>query len=128
MARRIGDNNRAVMLTADAVRRIGKTVQAYEQGRTDIKARPLRTAYGDDGDSIRLGSISGSWLKGDTATVTRMKGDGTAFTPHEEFEALNHFVDISIDCGSGVQRKVACALVGSTWILIAAECDPSGGS
>lgn len=111
------------MLTADAARRIGKAVQAYEQGHPQMRGRPLRTASGDGGDELRLGTVSGSWLKGATATVTRLKGDGDPWSPAQTFEAVNYFADISIDCGT---RKVACALIGTTWILIAAECSSSG--
>lgn len=118
-----GDNTRPVMLTADAARRIGRAVQAYEQGHPQMRGKLLRTAAGDGGDELRLGTVSGSWLKGATATVTRLNGDGSAWSPQQTFEAINHFADISIDCGS---RTVACARIGSTWILIAAECSTAG--
>ena len=53
------------MLTADSARRIAKAVQAYEQNRTNIKAKPLRT-MSDDGGSIRWARVAEDWPK-DTA-------------------------------------------------------------
>lgn len=118
----IGDNTRGVMLTQDSAKRIARAVQSYEsRARYAIKAKPLRTASGDDGsEAVRMGVITGAWMKGDIATVTRLDGNGNAWVPADEtFEAINHFANISVDCGS---RKVACADVGGVWILIAAEC------
>lgn len=120
MARKIGDNTRPVMLTADAARRIGRAVQAYEQGRSRVPPRTLRVGGDDGGQEIRMGSVSGAWDKNTTKTVTRLQGDGTAWVPEQTFDAVNHFSDLSDICPS---RKVACALVGTTWVLIAAECD-----
>jgi len=74
--------------------------------------------FGSDG-GVRLGTISATWLKGTDATVTKLNGDGTPISPTVTFTATNHFVDISVDCGP---KKVACASVGGTWILVAAEC------
>lgn len=81
---------------------------------------------GGGGGGIRFGKVSGSWPKGTTHSVTRLKGNGDPPTTPSTFTAKNWFCDISIDCG---ERYVACAKVDSTWILIAAECEgASGGS
>jgi len=71
------------------------------------------------GSGIRLGTISATWSKGSTATVTQQSGDGTAITPTTTFTASNYFATITVSSGT---KRVACALAGSTWVLIAAEC------
>lgn len=71
------------------------------------------------GAGLRLGTISATWTKGATATVTRQNGDGTAITPTATFTARNWFATVTVSSGT---RRVACGQVGSEWILIAAEC------
>ena len=69
-----------------------------------------------EGGHIRLGTISATWNKGAFATVTQQNGDGTAMDGNPTFSAMNYFA-----VASGTKR-VACAKVDDTWILIAAEC------
>lgn len=71
-------------------------------------------------EKIRLGTISMTWAKGGTATVTQINGDGTAMAGNPTFTARNHFIDITVTTGT---KKVACGLTDATWILIAAECE-----
>lgn len=71
------------------------------------------------GGGIRLGTVSATWTKGATATVTQLYGDGTPLEGTPTFTATNHFVTIPVSSGT---KRVACALVDATWILIAAEC------
>lgn len=68
---------------------------------------------------LRLGTISSSWAKGATATVTEQNGDGTAHTGSPTFTATNYFAAITVSSGT---RRVACGKVDDRWILIAAEC------
>ena len=68
---------------------------------------------------VRLGTVSSSWSKGATATVTEQNGDGSAMNPTTTFSAKNYFANVTVQSGT---RRVACAKVGDTWILIAAEC------
>jgi hypothetical protein len=68
---------------------------------------------------VRLGTISATWSKGSSATVTRQKRDGTALTPAQTFTARNWFATITVSSGT---KRVACANVDGWWILIAAEC------
>lgn len=76
------------------------------------------------GELIRLGTIAYTWAKGATATVTQLNGDGTEMDGDPTFEAINHFITITVGGGSGGgPKKVACGRVGEFWILIAAECD-----
>jgi hypothetical protein len=71
------------------------------------------------GSGFRVGTISATWTKGQTATVTQQQGDGTAITPTQTFTARNHYATITVSSGT---KRVGCALAGSTWVLIAAEC------
>jgi hypothetical protein len=71
------------------------------------------------GSGFRVGTISSTWTKGATATVTQQNGDGTAITPTQTFTARNHYATITVASGT---KRVGCALAGSTWVLIAAEC------
>lgn len=71
------------------------------------------------GSSVRLGTISANWNKGATATVTEQSGDGTAISPTVTFTAKNYFADVTVSSGT---KRVACTQIGSTWVLIAAEC------
>lgn len=110
---------RRVTFTDDGARRIVNVVRAVERGSRDQP--PIRfRGVGDDGEGVRLGTISGTWTKGQEAEVTMLDAStGAPLSPTITFMATNWFADISVDCG---ERKVACALVGGTWILVAAEC------
>lgn len=71
------------------------------------------------GRTMKLGTISSTWTKGGTATVTEQNGDGTARTSNPTFTAKNYFADVLVTGGT---RRVACQLIDSTWVLVAAEC------
>jgi len=118
MGKRADNSDRGVMLTREAVRRIGAAVQHYEHGDRNQPPIKFRTAE-DEGSEFRLGTISGTWLKGHTASVTQLNGDGSALSPTVEFLASNFFATITVSSGT---KKVACAKIGVTWVLIAAEC------
>ena len=98
-------------------KRIATVVRDAERGDRDLSAVTLRTS--SDESEIRLGTISATWTKGTTATVTQLKPDGSARSPTRAFTAKNWFATVTVSSGS---KKVACASVGSQWILIAAEC------
>lgn len=100
----------------DVIRRVDGGV--YGGGGTGIPTR-LQEMNRGGGADLRLGRVTGSWLKGATKTVVQLDGNGIALSPEKTFEAKNFFSDISIDCGT---KKVACARIGGAWILIAAEC------
>lgn len=68
---------------------------------------------------VRLGTISATWTKGNTATVTEQNGDGSAKSPTTTFSAKNYFATVTVSSGT---KRVACAKVDDTWMLIAAEC------
>lgn len=76
---------------------------------------------GSNQESVRLGTISATWTKGQTATVTRQNGDGTGIAGNPTFVAKNYFATVPASPDS--QARVACALADNTWILIAAECN-----
>jgi hypothetical protein len=69
--------------------------------------------------TIKLGTISGTWFKGANASVTEQNGDGTERTGNPTFTAKNYFADVTAPSGT---KRVACQLIDSTWVLIAAEC------
>lgn len=71
------------------------------------------------GGGVRLGTVSATWTKGSTATVTQQNGDGTARSGNPTFTAANYFATVTVSSGT---KRVACALIDSTWALIAAEC------
>jgi triosephosphate isomerase len=71
------------------------------------------------GASIRLGTIAATWTKGNSATVTMQSGDGAAVSPAVTFTAQNYFATVTVASGT---RRVACARIDNTWVLIAAEC------
>ena len=75
--------------------------------------------FGAAASGVRLGTVSATWAKGNTATVTEQNGDGTAKSPTTTFEAKNYFATVTVASGT---KRVACAKVDDTWILIAAEC------
>jgi hypothetical protein len=71
------------------------------------------------GGGVRLGTVSATWTKGNTATVTEQNGDGSAKSPTTTFTAKNYFATVTVASGT---KRVACAKVDDTWILLAAEC------
>ena len=110
----------------------GKIGRLAVAGVVQIKASELSKAGGCQviwkdtnwaliatGGGLRMGSISATWSKGSTATVTEQNGDGTATSPSGTFTATNHFANITVSSGT---KRVACGKVGDKWILIAAEC------
>lgn len=68
---------------------------------------------------VRLGTISATWAKGNTATVTEQDGDGSAKSPTTTFTAKNYFATVTVASGT---KRVACAKIDDTWVLLAAEC------
>lgn len=98
-------------------KRIASVVTNAERGKRDTGPATLRTA--SDEIEVRLGTISATWNKGSTATVTQLKPDGSAMTTPRTFTAKNWFADVTVSSGT---KNVACASVGNEWILIAAEC------
>jgi hypothetical protein len=117
--RKANPGQRPFMVSGDSMKRIAAAVQGYEHGNRKQSAVHFRTATGDDGGGIRLGKIDEGWSKGETATVRRYRGDGTEIE-NAQFDAVNRFADVSV--GSGGEVWVACAMIDSTWHLIAAEC------
>jgi hypothetical protein len=109
---------------------IGKVAVAgaVQVKRADLHTLTDKTVLWEDsnwalvvlqGASIRLGTIAGTWTKGQTATVTMQSGDGAAVSPTVTFTATNYFASVTVASGT---RRVACARIDNTWVLIAAEC------
>lgn len=106
-------------LTPSAARRVGRVVRDYEAGDRDQPPIRFRDAGGDD-DVVRLGTVSATWAKGATATVTPIQSDGNAMAGAVTFTAYNWFAAVTVP--NNATRKVACAWCDGRWILIAAEC------
>lgn len=102
---------------ADA-QRIANAVHFVESARRQANTSWLPRTTGSR-RSVRLGSISETWEKGDTADVTLLDSDGSPVNPEETFEAKNWFATVTVNSGT---KKVACAMADGKWILIAAEC------
>jgi hypothetical protein len=96
----------------------GAAVLWRESGTGAGKWALVRIGAGVSG-TVRLGTISATWTKGNTATVTQQAGDGAALSPATTFTATNYFATVTVPSGT---QRVACALIDSTWVLIAAEC------
>jgi hypothetical protein len=71
----------------------------------------------------RLGTISAAWNKGSTATVTEQNGDGSEIESAPTFTATNYAANLTV---TGTMR-VACALIGSTWVLVAWDWNSLSG-
>jgi hypothetical protein len=110
---------------------IGKVAVAgaVQVKRSDLHTLTDKTVLWEDanwalvvlqGASIRLGTISATWTKGQTATVTMQSGAGAAVSPTVTFTATNYFATVTVASGT---RRVACARIDNVWVLIAAECE-----
>ena len=71
------------------------------------------------GRTMKIGTVSSTWFKGTTKTVTEQNGNGSARSGSPEFTASNYFADVLVPSGT---KRVACQLIDSTWVLVAAEC------
>lgn len=111
--------DRLVQFKMQDAQRIASVVHIVESERRGRNPSRLPRAFAGRG-TLRLGTISATWEKGTTATVTQINGDGSAITPEVTFQAKNWFARVVVDCPT---KKVACASVDGAWILIAAECD-----
>lgn len=115
------------MLTADAARRIAKAVQAYEQNRTNIKAKPLRTMSDDGGASIRLARVTEDWAKDTEADVQLIyerscedEGSGGSDGSGSGGETVTAWNRIfPIPAGATVEITEA---VNGCWYVVAAGC------
>lgn len=91
-----------------------------ESGTGGGKWGLVRFGGGGGGKQPRLGTISATWTKGATATVTQIKADGAALSPTVTFTATNWFATVTTDGGT---KKVLCVFVEDRWLLAAAECE-----
>jgi hypothetical protein len=68
------------------------------------------------GGGLRLGTISATWSKGGTATVTDRYGDDTARPTSSTFTATNNIATLTLTSGT---MRVACTKVDDKWLLVA---------
>lgn len=124
---RIGNQNRGLMFTRDAARRIARAVQAYEHGNRSTTPPKIRTAYGDESDPIRIARVPEDWSKGDVLEVELVyetdceeEGGGSG-SEGETLEARNDLFDIA----EGSLVWLALALNGC-WYVVAVACSEEG--
>jgi hypothetical protein len=112
---------RKVAFTEEAAGRVARATLAFERGNRDQSPIRFRTAS-DEGDPIRIGKTTATWLKGTLATITLYE-DGTppSETTASPAETLEECVNKFADVPSNKWVSVARAANGS-WYLIAAEC------
>lgn len=126
MARaRANRQDRPVMLTADAARRVGRAVSAYERGNRDIHPPRIRTA-GDDGDPVRLCKTSADWAKGSLATLNVWESGTPPSETQTTGETIGDVVNKSRDVKSGSFVLIAKAANGSWYLVEAGNPDGEG--
>lgn len=96
-----------------------KTADLGKCGGYQLLWRDATWALIQIGGGLRLGTISATWTKGQTATVTEQYGDGSSRPGAPTFQATNWFATITVSSGT---KRVACGRTDGRWILIAAEC------
>ena len=122
MGRRLDKSDRGVLATVESWRRVQRAINRFDNNARNIKPPPLRTAFDDGGDPIRIGKTTAAWTKGTLATITLYeKGtppNETAASPAVTLEdCVNKFGDVQ----SGKWVALAKA-ANDSWYLIAAEC------
>lgn len=119
MARRLDDNRRGVMITPDSARRIAKAVQAYEQGRTNIRAKPLRTAEEWPDEYIKLAKTSAAIDVLSTGEVTVYKSPDSTYCDRgcvlDDYESTGETI-----CAHNLIEKIGA----DEWIYL---LKPAGG-
>lgn len=106
----------------------GDAVVLWKESGTGVKWGLVRIGAGAGG-GVKVGKITGTWMKGGQQTVYEHSGAGSQLsvptgssgaTAPVTFTGVNRFATIN---ASGSSAKwVAAAKVGSVWHLIAAEC------
>lgn len=133
MARRIGDNTRPVMLTADAARRVARAVQGYEHARRpSIKAARLRTAASDDGEPLRMVRVDEAWPK-DTSRAVQLiyerdcdiEDDGSGSGSGSGEDTLEEVYNRLFDIPAHAIVYIGMARNGC-WHVVAAGCGWGG--
>lgn len=114
------------MLTADAARRVGRAVAAYERGNRDIHPPRIRTAGDDGGDPVRLCKTSADWAKGTTATLNVWENGTPPSETQTTGETVQDVVNKIRDVKSGSFVIVAKAGNGSWYLVEAGNPDDSG--
>lgn len=114
---------RPTTLTRNAVKRIGRAVNAYERGDRNIPPRKFRSyGGGGDGETVRLGKTTEAWNKNTLATIT-LYTDGVP--PAEMADATGETLEDCVNKFSNVEANkwVMVAMAANNyWYLIAAEC------
>lgn len=95
--------------------RIANTVHAHETGRRPKNGSVLPRAPGGGGGVVTA-RFTGAWSKNTIKSVTLL------VNTTETVSVTNIFSNVAAPQGGTTFRKCAIAKEGTTWILIAAEC------
>lgn len=105
-----------VDFTRGAAERIARAVRIVEQGARDETPLTFGQPAADPPRKVfRMGTYTGAWDKGTTATVTFLNQTSTPNT----VVARNLFANVD---ASAFTHHCAIAREGTAWYLIAAEC------
>lgn len=108
-----GPNSPAYFTQKDG-QRIANVVHAFETTRKGRNPSELPRAAGGGG-GFATATFTGAWSKGSLKTITFISDTSVTTI------ATNLFSNMSAPT-SGSSRKCAIAQDGTTWVLIAAEC------
>jgi hypothetical protein len=107
-----------VVFDEDSAARIASAVRWVEQYSTAEEPPPDETETTEP-RRIILGTFTGCWAKGATASVNFVADNGSS----NQKDATNYFADVG---GRGGTWRCVIALIGSEWVLISA--DPAGAT
>lgn len=109
-----------VVFDEDSAARIASAVKWVEQYSTAEEPPPDETETTEP-RRIILGTFTGTWAKGATATVNFVADNGSS----NQKDATNYFADVGSEGGTW---RCVIALIGSEWVLISADPAGSAGS
>lgn len=114
--------NKPGMISADAMRRIGRVVAAYERGDRD--RRPQTRTVFDDGDPVRICKTTSDWNKNTTATLDVWESG----TPPDETKSTGQTLDAINKTRKVVEGSFVIVARGATgkWYLVEPEVKDPG--
>ena len=119
MARRLDGSDKGVLITQESARRIQRVVQRIEGGDRNIPPVPIRTAFNEGEQAVRLGKVAAAWAIGTCATVTLWERTGTncAPTAKSPSETVENVVNLSHDIPSGSWVVIGQAADGKWYVV-----------
>ena len=102
-----------VVFDEASAQRIADAVKWVEQYSTAEDPPPDETEATEPRRIIR-GTFTGTWVKGDTASVNFVADNGDS----NQKDATNYFTDVG---SAGATTDCVIALIGSEWVLVSAD-------